>query len=134
LRGVVLHIHGSHINVWRNHIATDIPFLEQGFIGCVEAGDVTMANYNGYQGSWQIIQLGSPLADTYKSLEKYTAFARQSKHEAVYETIRLQQMLLMNLRGLTHQNLTLSDDNFDESRALSVITDAGFVSGIIFYH
>ncbi|MEH2280199.1 MAG: AAA family ATPase [Nostoc sp.] len=134
LRGVVLHIHGSHINVWCNHIASDIPFLERGFIGCVEAGDVTMANYNGYQASWQIIQLGSPLADTYKSLEKYIIFARQSKHEAVYQTIRLQQMLLMNLRGLTHQNLTLSDDDFDESRALSVITDAGFVSGIIFYH
>ncbi|MCC5614143.1 AAA family ATPase [Nostoc sp. CHAB 5836] len=134
LRGTVLHIHGSHINVWRNHIASDIPFLERGFIGCVEAGDVTMANYNGYQGSWQIIQLGTPLADTYKSLEKYTAFAHQSKHEAVYQTIRLQQMLLMNLRGLTHHNLTLSDDNFDESHALCVITDAGFVSGIIFYH
>ncbi|MEH1818910.1 MAG: AAA family ATPase [Nostoc sp.] len=134
LRGVVLHIHGSHINVWCNHIASDIPFLERGFIGCVEAGDITMANYNGYQGSWQIIQLGYPLGDTYKSLEKYTTFARQSKHEAVYQTIRLQQMLLMNLRGLTHHNLTLSDDGFDESHALSVITDAGFVSGIIFYH
>ncbi|MEH1975667.1 MAG: AAA family ATPase [Nostoc sp.] len=134
LRGVVLHIHGSHINVWCNHIASDIPFLERGFIGCVEAGDVTMANYNGYQGSWQIIQLGYPLTETYKSLEKYTAYARQSKHDAVYQTIRLQQMLLMNLRGLTYQNLTLNDDSFDESRALSVITDAGFVSGIIFYH
>ncbi|MEH2175345.1 AAA family ATPase [Nostoc sp.] len=134
LRGVVLHIHGSHINVWCNHIASDIPFLERGFIGCVEAGDVTMANYNGYQGSWQIIQLGYPLTDTYKSLEKYTAFARQSKHDAVYQTIRLEQMLLMNLRGLTHHNLTLSSDNFDESQALSIITDAGFVSGIIFYH
>ncbi|MCC5597939.1 AAA family ATPase [Nostoc favosum] len=134
LRGVVLHIHGSHINVWRNHIATDIPFLERGFIGCVEAGDVTMANYNGYQGSWQIIQLGFPLAETYKSLEKYTAFARQSKHETVYQTIKLQQMLLMNLRGLTHHNLTLSNDEFDESSALSIITDAGFVSGMIFYH
>ncbi|MBN3878793.1 AAA family ATPase [Nostoc sp. JL23] len=134
LRGVVLHIHGSHINVWCNHIATDIPFLERGFIGCVEAGDVTMANYNGYQGSWQIIQLGSPLAETYKSLEKYTAFARQSKHDAVYQTIRLEQMLLMNLRGLTHHNMTLSSDSFDESQALAIITDAGFVSGIIFYH
>ncbi|MBD2525872.1 AAA family ATPase [Nostoc sp. FACHB-133] len=134
LRGVVLHIHGSHINVWRNHIATDIPFLERGFVGCVEAGDVTMANYNGYQGSWQIIQLGSPLSDTYKSLDKYIVFARQSKHEAVYQTIRLQQMLLMNLRGLTHQSLTLSNDEFDELYALSILTDAGFVSGIIFYH
>jgi PAS domain S-box-containing protein len=133
LRGTILHIHGSHINVWCNHIATDIPFLERGFIGCVEAGDVTMANYNGYQSSWQIIQLGSPLVETYKSLEKYIVFARQSKHEAVYQTIRLQQMLLMNLRGLTHHNLTLSNDQFDESSALSAITDAGFVSGIIFY-
>ncbi|WP_414513355.1 AAA family ATPase [Nostoc sp. PCC 9305] len=134
LRGVVLHIHGSHINVWCNHIASDIPFLERGFIGCVEAGDVTMANYNGYQGSWQIIQLGYPLTDTYKSLEKYTTFARQSKHDAVYQTIRLEQMLLMNLRGLTHHNLTLSSDYFDESQALSMITDAGFISGIIFYY
>ncbi|MEJ6487007.1 AAA family ATPase [Nostoc punctiforme UO1] len=134
LRGVVLHIHGSHINVWCNHIATDIPFLEQGFIGCVEAGDVTMANYNGYQGSWQIIQLGFPLAETYKSLEKYTAFAHQSKHETVYQTIKLQQMLLMNLRGLTDHNLTLSNNEFDESSALSIITDADFVSGTIFYH
>ncbi|MBG1270290.1 AAA family ATPase [Nostoc sp. WHI] len=134
LKGTVLHIHGSHVNVWCNHIATDISFLERGFIGCVEAGDVTMANYNGYQSSWQIIQLGSPLSDTYKSLEKYTTFASQSKHEAVYRTIRLQQMLLMNLRGLTQHNLTLSNDEFDETQALSIITDAGFVSGIIFYH
>ncbi|WP_373528478.1 AAA family ATPase [Nostoc sp.] len=134
LKGTVLHIHGSHVNVWRNHIATDIPFLERGFIGCVEAGDVTMANYNGYQSSWQIIQLGSPLSDTSKSLEKYIIFASQSKHEAVYQTIKLQQMLLMNLRGLTHHNLTLSNDGFDEALALSIITDSGFVSGIIFYH
>ncbi|WP_335070811.1 GAF domain-containing protein [Nostoc sp.] len=40
----------------------------------------------------------------------------------------------MNLRGLTHLNLTLNDDSFDELRALSVIKDAGFISGIIFYH
>ncbi|MDZ7954836.1 AAA family ATPase [Nostoc sp. DedQUE09] len=134
LRGVVLHIHGSHINLWCNHILNDIQFLERGFIGCVEAGDVTMANYNGYQSSWQIIQLGFPLAETYKSLDKYTTFARQSKHETVYQTIKLQQMLLMNLRGLTHHNLILSNDQFDEASALSIITDAGFVSGIIFYH
>ncbi|MFW9265249.1 ATP-binding protein, partial [Nostoc sp. CALU 546] len=122
LRGVVLHIHGSHINVWCNHIATDIPFLERGFIGCVEAGDVTMANYNGYQGSWQIIQLGYPLSETYKSLEKYNAFAHQSKHEAVSQTIRLQQLLLMNLRGLTQQKLTLSAGLFDTTGAVSILT------------
>ncbi|MBD1879142.1 AAA family ATPase [Coleofasciculus sp. FACHB-T130] len=134
LRGTVLHIHGSHINVWRNHIATDIPFLERGFIGCVEAGDVTMANYNGYQGSWQIIQVGSPLPETYNLIQKYVNFAQQSKHEAAYQTIRLQQQFLINLRGFTYHKLTLSDDSFDESHAFSILTDAGFVSGIIFYH
>ncbi|MBW4562811.1 MAG: AAA family ATPase [Mojavia pulchra JT2-VF2] len=133
-KGTVLHIHGSHINVWYNHISSNIPFLEQGFIGCVEAGDVTMANYNGFQGSWQLIMLGNPLAETYNSIDKYASFAYQSKHEAVYQTIRLQQQLLMNLRGLTHHPLTLSDDNFDEAIAFNIITEAGFVSGIIFYH
>jgi PAS domain S-box-containing protein len=134
LKGTVLHIHGNHINVWCNHIATNIPFLEQGFLSCVEAGDVTMANYNGYQSSWQLIQMGTPLLETYNSIQKYARSAQQFQQEAVYQMIRLQQQLLLNLSGLTHHNLTLSDDKFDESRAFSILKDAEFFSGIIFYH
>ncbi len=133
-RGTVLHIHGSHINVWRQHMKNDLPFLERGFLGCVEAGEITMANYNGYQGSWQILSVSTSLSNAHRAIQKYADFAQQCKHEAVYQTIRLQQQLLMNLRGLTHSTLTLSDDEFDELDALSRITEANFVSGLIFYH
>jgi predicted ATPase len=129
IRGTVLHIHGSHINVWCNHMVTDLPFLEQGFLGCVEAGDVTMANYNGYQGSWQMIEAIFPLSDAHQAMQKYATFARQSRHEATYQTIRLQQQFVMNWRGLTHHSLTLSDDEFDEAEALSILTKAGFSRG-----
>jgi PAS domain S-box-containing protein len=133
-KGTVLHIHGSHINVWRNHMAKDLPFLEQGFLGCVEAGDITMANYNGFQGSWQMIETIFPLTEAYQATQKYISFAQQSKHDAAYQTIRLQQQFIQNLRGVTDNNYTLTDKDFDECRSLAIITNAEFTSGIVFYH
>ncbi len=133
-KGTVLHIHGSHINVWCNHVATDLPFLEQGFLGCVEAGDITMANYNGFQGAWQMIEAIIPLTDAERAIQKYLAFAQQSKHEAAYQTIRLQQQFILNLQGKTHHYHTLDDDGFDEKKALTILKQTEFASGIVFYH
>lgn len=133
-KGTVLHIHGSHINVWCNHMATDLPILEQGFLGCVEAGDITMANYNGYQGSWQMIEAITPLNEADRALQKYVAFAQQSKHEAAYQTIRLQQQFILNLQGKTQDYLTLNSDGFDEAQALGILQQTEFASGLVFYH
>ena len=134
LKGTVLHVYGNHINIWCNHVATNIPHLEGAFIACVEAGDISMANYVGFQGAWQMIETGTSIVDTEQSILKYAKFAQQSKHEAAYQTIRLEQQLLTNLRGLTYTPETLSDDDFDESEALATISEAGFESGIVFYH
>ncbi|HIK16841.1 MAG TPA: AAA family ATPase [Leptolyngbyaceae cyanobacterium M33_DOE_097] len=133
-KGTVLHIHGSHINVWCHHMATDLPFLEQGFLGCVEAGDITMANYNGFQASWQMIETITPLTDADFAIQKYLAFAQQSKHEAAYQTIRLQQQLIFNLQGQTHHFHTLNRADFDETRVLEILNETEFGSGIAFYH
>jgi PAS domain S-box-containing protein len=133
-KGTVLHIHGSHINVWCHHIATDLPFLEQGFLGCVEAGDITMANYNGFQGSWQMIEAIIPLTDADHHLQKYLNFAQQSKHESAYQTIRLQQQFILNLQGKTHDYYTLNDDTFDETKSLAILQQTEFASGIVFYY
>ncbi len=132
-RGTVLHIHGSHINVWCHHMATDLPFLEQGFLGCVEAGEIIVANYSGLQGSWQILTVANSVVEAYQSIQKYANFAQQCKHEAVYQTIRLQQQLLMNWRGLTYHPLALSDSEFDENYALSQLAKTNFITGIIFH-
>lgn len=132
-RGTVLHIHGSHINVWCNPMATDLPFLEQGFLGCVEAGDVTMANYNGFQAAWQMIEVMTPLPEAERALQKYLAFAQQTRYAAVYQTIYLQQQFVRNLQGQTGNDQTLSDQEFDEAQALAVLEQANFTSGIVFY-
>ncbi|WP_199333414.1 AAA family ATPase [Oculatella sp. FACHB-28] len=133
-KGTVLHIHGSHINVWCHPMATDLPFLEQGFLGCIEAGDITMANYNGFQGSWQMIEAIAPLADADRAIQKYLAFAQQSKHEAAYQTIRLQQQFILNLQGQTDHCYTLNSNEFDESQSLVTLERTEFGSGIAFYH
>ncbi|PSB22065.1 PAS domain S-box protein [Phormidesmis priestleyi ULC007] len=134
LRGTVLHIHGNHINIWCNPITTSISYLERAFIACVETGDISMANYTGFQGAWQMVEIGASIVDTEQSILKYARFAQQSKHQAAYQTIRLEQQLLTNLRGLTYTPETLSDDDFNESKALATIAEAGFESGIVFYH
>ncbi|MGB3202095.1 MAG: AAA family ATPase [Nodosilinea sp.] len=133
-KGTVLHIHGSHINVWANPMQTDFPFLEQGFLSCVEAGDITMANYNGFQASWQMIEAIAPLAEADRAMQKYLDFAKQSRHTAAYQTIRLQQQFIFSLQGQTHPAHTLNSHDVDEAAALAVLNQAEFASGIVFYH
>jgi len=133
-KGTVLHIHGSHINVWCHPMVTDLPFLEQGFLGCVEAGDITMANYNGFQASWQMIEVITPLTDADLAIQKYLTFAQQSRHEAAFQTIRLQQQLIFNLQGQTDHFYTLNSADFDEAEALEILQKTEFGSGIAFYH
>jgi len=133
-RGTVLHIHGSHINVWKNAIETNFPYLERGFAACVEAGDVTMANYNGYQASWQWIERGIALDEANRAIERYARFALESKHRPAYLTIRVQQQLVNCLRGLTGTTHSLDDNAFSESDAFAELGKAGFVSGVFFFH
>src|SRR4028119_1991106 len=81
-----------------------------------------------------MIEAITPLNDADRAIQKYIAFAQQSKHEAAYQTIRLQQQFIRNLQGQTHHYHTLNDDEFDETQALTILQQAEFASGIVFYH
>jgi len=132
LKGTVLHIHGSHIHCWRHAYRDGFGFLERGFAACVAAGDVTMANYNGFQASWQYVFGSRRLADAAPVLDKYLAFARVSRHESAWWTIRAQQRVMQALQGTS--DLTLDGDGFDTAQALAALHSAGFASGIAFIH
>ncbi|HEX2569532.1 MAG TPA: AAA family ATPase [Polyangia bacterium] len=134
LRGTLLHLHGDHINFWKNPIATDFPILDKAFLACIEVGDLVYASYLAFETVWQAVERGDVLEDVFKLSQRYAAFARQSRNEAVFETIRVEQQFLRNLRGLTRGRDTLEDGDFDEARSVSIITRASFGCGVVFHH
>jgi PAS domain S-box-containing protein len=134
LRGTLLHLHGDHVNFWRRHFATGLPILEQAFTACLEVGDLVYAGFLAFETVWQLIEKGDALADVLSSSTKYAAFARQSRNDAVYETIRLEQRFIASLQVRIKDPLTFDDGTFDEAACLAVIAKASFGCGIVFYH
>jgi predicted ATPase/signal transduction histidine kinase len=133
-RGTVLHLHGDHINFWIHPIATDFPILEKGFHACLDAGDLVFASYIAFEIIWQAVERGDPIDDVLELSRKYAAFARDSRNDPVYQTIRIEQQFLACLKGRTRGSATFDDESFQETPCLAKIADAAFQCGIVFYH
>jgi PAS domain S-box-containing protein len=134
LYGKLLHLHASHINFWRRHMAANLPVLERAIGACLEVGDLVFAGNLAFNTVWQAIETGAVLEDVQVLAEKYAALARDSHNDAVHETIRLEQQFVASLRGKTTETLKLNDDKFDEAACFGAITKANFGCGIVFYH
>jgi PAS domain S-box-containing protein len=134
LRGTLLHLHGDHVNFWRRHFATGLPILEQAFAACLEAGDHVYAGFLAFETVWQLVEKGDVLEDVLSSATRYAAFARQSRNDAVFETIRLEQQFVASLQGRTKDPLSFDDGTFDEAACFAIIVKAAFGCGIVFYH
>lgn len=133
-RGTVLHLHGDHINFWSHPISTDFPILERGFLACLDAGDLVFANFIAFEIVWQAIERGDAIDDVIRFSRSYAAFARDSRNEPVYQTIRLEQQFLACLKGQTRGNTSFEDDAFQEAPCLAKIAEAAFGCGIVFFH
>lgn len=130
----LLHLLGDHINFWVHPIATDLPILERGFQACRENGDLIYSNYIGFQSPWHLWESGRPLSEVIAYAERYVGYARQTRYDAVYQTIRLEQQLCRALAGDTAQRLVLEGPDFTQAQALDVIQNAQFACGRAYYH
>ena len=133
LRGVVLHIHANHINVFKNPYTTSLPFVDRALRACVDAGDFIHSNYAAFQAVWLLFERGMQLDELRRASDKYLAFASQSRNEAVHQTIRLEQQFFAALQGTTRGPGLFGDESFDEERALATIEAAGVSIGALFH-
>jgi PAS domain S-box-containing protein len=133
LRGALLHLHGDHVNFWQRPFATGLPILDQAFTACLEVGDLVYAGFLAFETVWHLVEKGDALADVLASTNRYAVFAKQSRNDAVYETIRLEQQFVASLQGTTKDPLIFDDDGFDEASALAVIARASFGCGLVFH-
>ncbi|HVH47222.1 MAG TPA: ATP-binding protein, partial [Labilithrix sp.] len=133
-RGTVLHVHGDHVNFWVKPYATAFPILESAFLACIDAGDLVFAGCVAFQLPWQAIERGDTISDALAFSRKYATFARDSRIEAVHQTIRLEQQFLSCLAGATRGPTSFDDESFDEKKSVMTLDEAAFTTGIIFYH
>ena len=134
LRGTLLHLHADHTHFWSRHFRTGLPILEQAFQACLDVGDLVYASFLAFETVWQRFECGEPLAEVRRHSERFLAFAADSKNDAVYQTIRLEQQFLASLTGHTRGPGELDDDSFDAAACLARITAASFGCGIAFHH
>ncbi len=134
LRGSVLHVHGDHINFWRNHFAQDLPILERAFAACLAAGDLVYGNYVAFQSVWHAFETGKPLPEVASYAEKRAEFAAKTKNDMVLDTIRIEQQLISCLRGLTESPRTLRSAQFDDAQCVARLAAGSFGCGVAFHH
>ncbi|PRP90926.1 Serine/threonine-protein kinase PknB [Enhygromyxa salina] len=134
LRGTLLHLHGDHVYFWCRHIRTGLPLLETAFQACIDVGDLVYASFLAFETVWQRFECGDPLPEVRQHAERFLAFAAESKNEAVYETIRLEQQFFASLAGTTRPGTLLDDATFEAEACLRRVTEASFGCGIAFYH
>jgi PAS domain S-box-containing protein len=134
LRGKLLFHHGAVVNFWSKHFAMSLPLLEQAFLACLDVGDLVCAGYLTYNQVWLVFENGDPLDHVIEVAQKYTAFARQSHNDVVYQVVRVAEQLAASLRGATRELASFDDDTFDEAHCVAFLEEAGFGLGIAYYH
>jgi signal transduction histidine kinase len=132
-RGMFLHVHGN-LTFWRKHIAACLPILERAFVACQEVGDLVMAGHCAFGLVWHLLEKGDPLGEVLAASRRYAAFASHSHNGAVYQTIRLEQQLVVELQGDTFESSGLEGAPFDEAAAVEEITRATFGGGLAVHH
>lgn len=134
LRGTLLHLHGDHINFWKNPIREDLPILDRAFVACQQAGDHVYGNYLAFETPWQLFEVGDRITDVLQSTTRFLAFASRTHNDAVFQTLRLEQQFLKALSTGTSEPLKLADGDFSPSESLAIINRASFGCGTAFYH
>ena len=114
-RGRVLFLHGNFINYWREHLAGDLPLLEQAFSACLEVGDLAHAGYVAWSIPWHALEKGDSLDEVLNLSARYAAFARETRNAPTMAVIRLVRQFVMTLKGATLAPTSFDDGTFDEA-------------------
>lgn len=108
-------IFGDTINYFRNHLRSDMDYLDLAFEAAVEVGDIPFACYSCNHICANLIALGEPLDVVFRETERRLEYTGRVNFDASYQAIFSMQKFVKNLRGETNSFSTFSDQTFDES-------------------
>lgn len=125
LLGTVLHVHANHLVFWKRPYADAIGMLDRAYTACVDVGDLTIAAYVLFMGSWMSIERGQSVAQTRDAIARYDTLIHDTRHATARDAVQLQQQFLLALVGETLDPAGLSTLEFDADAARQRIATAG---------
>jgi PAS domain S-box-containing protein len=134
LKGRLLVIQAGFIDPWRAHMTASLPTMEQAFLAALDIGDLVYAGYTACLTVWLMLAAGGSLDALVEVARRYSAFARQTRNDVVYETIRQCEQYAASLKGSTRGPGSFSDAAFDEPASLKVIETAKAGMSMTAYH
>ncbi|MEM9302923.1 MAG: diguanylate cyclase [Pseudomonadota bacterium] len=133
-RGMLLYVQGAHVNPFRRHMTTSLPYFEAGMRACQEVGDFVFANYHASAIATITIESGRALDEVLEITGRYADFSRETRNEPVRQWILAARQLARCLRGATSALGSLEDQNFSEDRSLEIMGRARFYTGVANLH
>jgi PAS domain S-box-containing protein len=134
-RGALLVSYGT-IVVWRRPFAICAGILEEAFRADVRVGNVSSAGDAAMTALLTRFEAGQPLDQLAHAAEQYLGFARSSRNEAVYPTIRFFLQFVNSFRtpagSASGQQAELEAS--EDKRCLAAYEKSGFTAGIGIFH
>ncbi|MGB0560767.1 MAG: trifunctional serine/threonine-protein kinase/ATP-binding protein/sensor histidine kinase [Spirulinaceae cyanobacterium] len=127
-----LNLFGGLINPWRSHLKEGFPILRQGYKIGSELLDV-WATYNGYHLILQRILCAEDLDSILMESQKHLEFCKNTRNDVFAGVQRLHQGIILNLRGLTLDEVSLSTEDIDEQEYLQTWQETSFMPGLAPY-
>ena len=130
----IFNLFGALISPWRSHLKKDgIPYLRKGYLAGVETGDIYVCYNTGNLAPQNIISANN-FDSIIEESNRHLEFLRKIKSDIFVVVQQFYQHFIFNLKGLTSDKFSLSDENFDESQCLQLWQETAFLPGTATYY
>lgn len=119
---------------WRDPLPQGIDMVKKAFGYCVEAGDFVFAGYSSCTLSLYLLAQGRNIDEHLNELKSYQAFGERGGDNFSIDFHNLKNQFFKNLKGRTRDGLSLSDDGFDEAKALQGYREQHNANLLFHYH
>lgn len=132
--GMVLHIHGGHINHWGRPLSTSVPILEESIQVSMAVGDLNHIGNGAFEMVWLLHERGDRLDEVERAVERGVVLARQIRNEAILGAVRALGGYVRCLSGETEAEPPVEAFCRETEVSLRRMQQAGFGPGICTYH
>lgn len=121
------------INPYKRDFSENIPHYEASYEACIQTGDM-------WWGVWAVCFLvhvrfmkGVTLEEVYRDARKYHDYAENSGTEMMYQLLRLDEHMILNLRGETEDFLSFDSDSYNEASMIEMMKSIPYEFGLFWY-
>ncbi|GIW21862.1 MAG: serine/threonine protein kinase [Candidatus Sericytochromatia bacterium] len=135
-------IYACLINPWRNHLKSSIDILSINSKFNVDNSDPIYYSYSINYILLYLFLIGNNIDDIYNKIEIYSEKIYKINNPDSIDIFTLTKQLILNLKGMTYNFVSLSDDNFNEElffkdlkkkKNYTTIAIAHFIKMLIFF-